>query len=57
MRRNDWLAAAAGHQREKCRDNENAPLAASPDKRRKLVRQHGDGVASLARSTIRSIAM
>ena len=49
MRRDDWFAVAAGHQREQCRDNENAPLAAARTSGASLSGSSGDVVASLAR--------
>ena len=57
MRRDDRLAAAAGNEREQCRDDEHAVRASGVNKRRELVRQRGEGGAGLPGAAIGAVGM
>ena len=57
MRRDDRLAAAAGHQREQRRDDQHAALARGAHQRREPVRQRRDGGIALPGAAIGAVGM
>src|SRR4029077_2437388 len=57
MRRDDRLAAAAGHEREQGCDNQNVVLARRAHQRRETIGQGGNVQAGLAGAAIRALRM
>src|SRR4051812_17830732 len=57
VRRNDWLTAAPGHEREQGSEDENAIVACGVHQRRDAVRQGGDVGARLTCAAVGALRM